>query len=65
MNQDTGKSYVGSAVNLSKRFRIYYSLVSLEKILSKSKSHICSAILKYGYSKFTLEIIPPPASLPN
>ena len=43
--------------NLSKRFRVYYSLLSIEKILNTSKSHILSAILKYGYSKFTLEIL--------
>ena len=55
--QETGESYVGSAINLSKRFRIYYSLLSIEKILNKSKSHILSAILKYCYSKFTLEIL--------
>ena len=48
---------MGSARNLSKRFRVYYSLLSIEKIRSKSKSRILSAILKYGYSKFSLEIL--------
>jgi group I intron endonuclease len=48
---------VGSANDLSKRFRIYYSLLTIEKILNKSKSHILNALLKYGYSKFTLEIL--------
>ena len=57
VNKETGKSYVGSAVDLSKRFRIYYSLLSIEKFLNKSKSYILSALLKDGYSKFTLEIL--------
>ena len=48
---------MGSARNLSRRFHVYYSLLSIEKILNTSKSHILSAILKYGYSKFTLEIL--------
>jgi len=57
VNKKTGKSYVGSATKLSQRFYLYYSLLSLEKILTKSKSHIISALLKYGYSRFTLEIL--------
>ena len=32
INKETGKSYVGSAVNLSKRFSVYYSLNSIVKI---------------------------------
>jgi len=48
---------VGSAINLSSRFRIYYSLISIENILTRSKSRIFRAILKYGYSKFRLEIL--------
>ena len=48
---------MGSAVNLSKRFRDYYSLVIIERILKKSKSRIISSILKYVYSKFCLEIL--------
>ncbi len=31
INKETGKSYVGSANDLSKRFRIYYSLLTIEK----------------------------------
>ena len=48
---------MGSANDLYRRFRIYYSLLSIEKILNKSKSHILGAILKYGHSKFILEIL--------
>ena len=46
-----------SAYDLSKRFRVYYSLLNIEKVLNRSKSRILSAILKYGYSKFALEIL--------
>lgn len=55
INKNSGKSYVGSALDLSKRFRVYYSLLSLEKYGKKSK--IYSALLKYGYSQFSLEIL--------
>lgn len=48
---------LASAVNLSKRFRIYYSLISIENLLLRYNSYICRALLKYGYSKFTLEIL--------
>jgi group I intron endonuclease len=57
INQETGKSYVGSATNLYQRFNTYYSRVKINKILARSKSLIFSAILKYDYSKFTLEIL--------
>jgi group I intron endonuclease len=29
----------------------------MENLLKKSKSHICSALLKQGYSNFSLEIL--------
>jgi hypothetical protein len=53
----TGFSYVGSATKLYNRFSTYYIFPMVVKILNRSKSHILSAILKYGYSKFTLEIL--------
>nr|YP_009072328.1 GIY-YIG endonuclease [Sclerotinia borealis]AHX82992.1 GIY-YIG endonuclease [Sclerotinia borealis] len=53
----TGQCYVGSSVNLSKRFHIYFNAKSIDEILQRSKSHILSAILKYGYSNFSLEIL--------
>lgn len=48
---------MGSAVNLSKRLRVYYSQSGIEKILIISTSRIFRALLKYGYSKFGLEIL--------
>ena len=56
-NLITGKSYVGSAISLTGRFSIYYSLNSLKRKLSKGSSAIYSAILKYGHSNFSLDIL--------
>jgi group I intron endonuclease len=50
-----GKSYIGSAIDLSKRFGNYFSLSYLET--KKSNSVIYKALLKYSYSNFTLEIM--------
>ena len=49
VNKETGESYVGSSININKRLHIYYSLVNIEKFLSRSKSHILNALFKYGY----------------
>jgi group I intron endonuclease len=57
INIINSKSYVGSSVDLSRRFRIYYSLNSLERKLNKGSSAIYSALLKYGYSNFSLNIL--------
>ena len=47
-------TYIGSSVNLSKRFKNYYSY----SFLTRNKNMIISkAILKYGYSDFSLEIL--------
>jgi len=53
MNQVNGKSYIGSSVNLEKRFRVYYSINALESSILRAKSKISSALLKYGYSNFS------------
>lgn len=56
-NKITGSSYIGSSTNLTRRFVNYYSPVFLQKEVSKFKSIIYSALLKYGYSNFKLEIL--------
>ena len=56
-NKINGKRYIGSAVDLSKRLKFYYSNSSMEALLKKSKSLICSAILKHGCYNFSLEIL--------
>lgn len=53
----TGKFYIGSAVNLTRRFREYFSIKYLTKELLVNNSYIYKALLKYGYSNFKLEII--------
>jgi len=55
VNNTNGKSYLGSSVSLSSKFSIYYSLNSLKKI--KGSIIIYRAILKYGYSNFSIDIL--------
>ena len=52
-----GKCYIGSSANLGRRFTEYLSIVYLETQLKKGKSRICTALIKYGYSAFKLEIL--------
>ena len=56
-NKLDGKRYVGSSVNLSQRLYRYYDLNFLNIQLKKANSYIYRALLKYGYSKFKLEIL--------
>jgi group I intron endonuclease len=53
----TGKSYIGSAVNLGRRFSEYFSLQYIKNELKKGNSAIYNSLLKYGYSEFSLEIL--------
>jgi group I intron endonuclease len=57
VNNINGKSYVGSSISLSSRFRFYYCLSCIKKAVGKESSAIYSAILKYGYSNFNLDIL--------
>jgi len=57
INLITGVSYVGSAVDLTRRLRYYFSPKFLEKEILKNNSIIYRALLKYGYSNFRLEIL--------
>lgn len=52
----SGKSYVGSAINLSLRFKNYYNISYLLRAVKKNNSRIYKALLKYGYSKIRVEI---------
>jgi len=52
-----GKQYIGSAVDLSNRLSKYYSTAYMEDALKRSNSHIYRALLKYGYSNFSLTIL--------
>lgn len=53
INNENGNKYVGSSVSLSVRMYTYYSLRSL----AKSNRPIDRALLKYGFSKFSLYIL--------
>ena len=51
------KCYVGSSSDLRKRLSRYYSINNLNKLAESSTSLICRALLKYGYSRFRLDIL--------
>ena len=55
VNNINGKSHILSSVSLNNKFNIYYSLDLLRK--EKGSIIIYRALLKYGYSNFSLEII--------
>ena len=57
VNIKNKKSYIGSAKNLSNRLSIYYSLTTIKKRLERGSSAIHSALLKYSYNNFILEIL--------
>ena len=52
---ESGKRYVGSSVDLYRRFMQYYNIKYI--IRANKSSMICRALLKYGYSNFKLEIL--------
>jgi hypothetical protein len=56
-NLISGKSYIGSAIDLSKRLNDYLNIAFLNKELKKGRSIIYNALLKHGYSKFKLDIL--------
>jgi hypothetical protein len=56
-NTISGKSYVGSAVNLRRRLSNYFSKTRIISELETTKSLIYKAILKHDYSNFKLDII--------
>jgi len=56
-NLVNGKTYIGSSVNLFKRFSNYFSVGYLTNKIETGKSLICSALLKYGYANFSLSIL--------
>ena len=53
VNQINGKSYIGSSINITRRMYEYFN----SKHLLSKKMIIYKALLKYGYSAFSLEIL--------
>lgn len=56
LNNLSGKFYIGSSINLSNRLRLYYNYDYISDS-SKGNSIIHQALINYGYSNFTLEIM--------
>lgn len=52
----TSDTYVGSSVNLGRRFKSYFTFSHISKPV-RSNTIIHRAILKYGYAHFQLEIL--------
>lgn len=53
-NKENGNKYVGSSIVLNRRILNYFNTSHL---LKNSKMVICNALLKYGYSKFSITIL--------
>ncbi len=53
----SGKSYVGSSLDLSIRFKNYFNISYLERESKTNNSLIYRALLKYGYSSFKVDIL--------
>ena len=53
-NNINGKCYVGSGVNLGKRFKEYFSL---KYLAGCGYMNISKALMKYGYLNFSIEIL--------
>ena len=56
INKINGKSYVSSSTSLSRKILFYFSLSSLKREVNGSII-IYRALLKYGYSNFSSEIL--------
>lgn len=55
INNVNGNTYIGSSVNLGRRFRNYFSFNYITD--TKCNMLIHKALIKYGYSNFTLEVL--------
>jgi group I intron endonuclease len=53
-NLTNGKRYIGSSENLSRRFSEY---LNTNYLIRAKYMNICKALLKHGYSNFSLEIL--------
>lgn len=57
VNNLNHESYVGSSINITKRLRRYYSKNYMEDKVRIHNSRIFEALLKHGYSDFSLVIL--------
>ena len=51
------KCYIGSSTNLNRRLKTYFRISFLETQIKSNASIIYRALLKNGYSNFSLEIL--------
>lgn len=56
-NNLSGKSYVGSSINLHRRIQEYFNPERSLRELKRGESILYKSLLKYGYQSFTLEIL--------
>lgn len=54
---ESGKCYIGSALDLNKRLKNYFNISYLNREITVGRSLIYRALLKYGYNSFKLEIL--------
>lgn len=54
IHNESGKKYVGSSVDLSRRLRNDFNINHLQRAKSM---YICRALLAHGYSSFSLTIL--------
>ncbi len=57
VNLINNNTYVGSSVDLNRRFNEYLNPLYLSRNLKKGNSAIISALLKYGYINFGIRIL--------
>jgi hypothetical protein len=56
-NNVNGKTYVGSSIDLARRLLEYTNPARLERGLARGESIIYKAILKYGYTAFSFQVL--------
>jgi group I intron endonuclease len=56
-NNVNGKTYVGSSIDLARRLLEYTNPARLERELARGESIIYKAILKYGYTAFSFQVL--------
>ena len=54
MHNESGKKYVGSSRDLSRRLRNYFNINHVQRVKSM---YICRALLAHGYSSFSVSIL--------
>ena len=57
VNLINNNTYVGSSVDLNRRFNEYLNPLYIHRNLKKGNSIIMNAILKYGYTNFEIKIL--------